>query len=129
MKWNDDIGFANLKQSMYKIYDKTNFQMFNPGIEVHPFEKELKIIITQVRDSSDYFELKNLTNGTTFKVNEAVSDSQNIILDGPNITNNGSQFLRNTNRGFIELEKGWNEFQINGANKATIEFVFPFYYL
>lgn len=128
MKWND-IGFANLKQSMYKVYDKTNFRIYNPGIEIHPFEQELKIVIKHVRNSTDYFQLKNLTNGSTFRVTESVSDDQEIILDGISMTSNGESFLSKTNKQYIRLSPGWNEFEITGATKATIEFEFPFYYL
>lgn len=128
MKWND-IGFANLKQSMYKIYDETNFRIYNPGIEIHPFEQELKIIIKHVRNSTDYFQIKNLTNDSTFRVTGSVSDDQEIILDGISITSNGDSFLSKTNKQYIQLAPGWNEFKITGATKATIEFEFPFYYL
>lgn len=128
MKWSD-IGFSNLKQSMYKIYDKRNFQVYNPGIAIHPFEQELKIIISKVVGSTSFFQLKNTTNDTVFRVNEAVEDSQIIVLDGINITNNGLPFLRHTNKKYIELAPGWNEFEITGSSRATIEFFFPFFYL
>lgn len=121
--------FGTLKQGIYKIYDKTSFLVYNAGnVAIHPFQQDLKITISQVVGSTNSFELKNNTNGTTFKVNEAVSDSQTIILDGANITSNGLQFLRKTNKQYIELSPSWNEFTILGADKATIEFGFPFYY-
>ena len=122
--------FARLKQTMYTVYDKTSFRVYNAGnVPIHPFQQDLKITIKQVRGSASYFELRNLTNGTVFRVNEAVSSAQTIVLDGPNITSNGLNFLRKTNKGFIELSHGWNDFQIYGASRATIEFYFRFYYL
>jgi len=121
--------FANLKQGIYTVYDKLNFRVYNAGnVPIHPFQQEFKITISQVIGSTEYFELKNATSGATFRINEAVSDSQVIVIDGPNITSNGLQYLRNTNKQYIELDPGWNEFEVKGADRATIEFDFPFYY-
>lgn len=258
MKWND-VGFANLKQSMYKIYDKTKFQVYNPGIEIHPFEQELKIKISDVvtegksveenyhryegsiveepnhytttqgtkvyfsfrgnklyfyhfaddrggiweyridgkisgristhidavpnsdlvapslgrqllaegledkehevilefkgadpknvvdnprgwvRHTDDNyktfeyysgsFELENKTTSDIFIVYDAITRTDEIILDGINVTKNGLQYFRKTNKKYITLNPGWNEFEITGANRATIEFDYPFYYL
>lgn len=121
--------FATNKQTLYKAFHRNRFSTYNAGnVPIHPFEQELKITISQVRGSTDYLELRNNTNGTVFRVNEAVSSGQTIMLDGPNITSNGLQFLRNTNKQFIELNPGWNEFEISGADRATVEFTYRFYY-
>ena len=64
-----------------------------------------------------------------FRINEFVSNDRTIMLDGANITSNGLQYLRQTNKGFIELDPGWNLFTISGASRAKIDFDFPFYYL
>lgn len=121
--------FATNKQTLYKAFHRNRFSTYNAGnVPIHPFEQELKIIITSVFGSTDFFELRNLTNNTVFRINEAVGNRQTIMLDGPNITSNGLQFLRNTNKQFIELDPGWNEFEISGADTATVEFIYPFYY-
>src|SRR5699024_4480203 len=95
---------------------------------IHPFEQYLSIDITGVEGSIDGFELLNKTTGDVFKVNEKVSNDSRIILDGPNITKNGLQYFRKTNRKYITLAPGLNEFSIGKAARARVKFDFRFYY-
>lgn len=128
--WGFGMGLIADDESLKYTHEGTSFRIYNAGnVPVHPFQQELKITISNVSGSSKEFELKNKTNGTTFKVNEEVKSNQVIVLDGPNITSNEIQFLRKTNKGFIELETGWNDFSIKGATSAKVEFSFLFYYL
>src|SRR5699024_10667300 len=102
---------------------------FNAGnVSIHPFEQELIIDITDVESSVDSFELINKTTGDVFKVNEKVSYDRHIELDGPNITRNGLQYFGKTNKEYITLAPGYNEFEINKAVKAKVKFDFRFYY-
>ncbi|MEC5422131.1 phage tail family protein [Virgibacillus sp. C22-A2] len=106
----------------------TSFRIYNAGnVPIHPFQQELKITISEVEGSTNYLQLQNVTNGTPFRVNEGVAN-QTIVLDGPNITSNGLQYLRNTNKEFIELETGWNDFELTGATSAKVEFDFRLYF-
>lgn len=110
-------------------FDTNSFQVYNGGnVPIHPFFQDLKITIDNVIGSTNYFELKNVTNGTTFRINEKVLESQQIILEGPTITSNGLQYLRKTNKTFIELSPGWNDFTTSGATSQEISFDFRFYY-
>lgn len=112
-------------------FSKMEFDIYNAGNVpfIHPFEQDLKIKISGVTGSTELLELRNKTNGTTFRVNEKVTNSKTILLDGPNITINSLQSFRKTNRKYIVLNKGWNEFEVTGATGAKVEFDFPFYYL
>lgn len=111
-------------------FNRMDLKIYNAGnVPIHPFEQKLKIKISDVVGSTNFLELKNKTNGTIFRVNEKVTSSKTIILDGPNITINSLQSFRKTNRKYILLDKGWNEFEIIGATGAKVEFDFPFYYL
>jgi len=128
--WGFGMGLIAEDEALKYTHTGTSFRIYNAGnVPIHPFQQDLKITIKQVLGSTGYLELRNLTNGTVFRVNEAVSSTQTIVLDGPNITSNGLNFLRKTNKGFIELSPGWNDFQIYGASRATVEFDFRFYYL
>ncbi|WP_077325793.1 phage tail domain-containing protein [Virgibacillus siamensis] len=124
--WTD---FARVRETMYnnRVYDA--FKIYNAGnIPIHPFEEELKIIIYNVEGSTSSFELQNTTNGSLFKVNEAVPNTVVIELDGPRIKKDGLAYLRNTNRKYIELSPGMNDFKITGATRADFQFIFRFYY-
>lgn len=128
--WGYGMGLIAEDESLIYTHSTNSFKIYNAGsASIHPFRQELKITITDVIGSTDYLQLKNVTNGSTFRVNEAVTSTQTILIDGPNITSNGLQFLRKTNKQFIELEPGWNEFTVTGATSATVSFDFPFYYL
>lgn len=110
-------------------FSRMDFKIYNAGnVPIHPFDQELKIRISNVVGSTEFLELKNKTNGTTFRVKEKVTSSQTVLLDGPNITINSLQSFRKTNRQYIELSEGWNEFEMLGATGAKVDFDFPFYY-
>lgn len=106
---------------VYKIYNAGN-------VEVHPFEQDLKITISDIQGSGKFFELQNQANGDVFRVNESVHSGNTIVLDGPNITSNSLAYLRKTNRQFISLVPGWNYFMIEGASGAKVSWDFRFYY-
>lgn len=127
-QWAFGMGIP-LGEDLKYTHEGNSFRIFNAGnVPVHPFEQDLKITISNVHGSDEYFELRNVTNNTVFRVTEPVSDTQNIVLDGPSVTSNSLAFLRSTNKQFIELVPGWNEFEITGASSAKISFDFRFYY-
>lgn len=107
-----------------------SFYIYNAGnVSVHPFEQDLKVTMQLINGSNDFFQLENKTNGSLFRVNEGVTIDKTIVIEGANATSNGLQYLRNTNKGFLSLEPGWNEFIMTGAERARVEFDFRFYYL
>lgn len=127
--WGFGMGLIDDPNSLVYAYTGTSFKVYNAGdVSIHPFEQDLKITISNILGANNGFTLKNKTNGTEFTVTEAVTSSKNIVIDGPNVTSNGLAFLRSTNKKFIELVPGWNEFEITGATDAKTEFDFRFYY-
>ena len=120
-----ELPFAETVDMINETFTGTSFQLNNDGVDIHPFEQELKITIKNI--NAPNFSLKNLTNGSEFKINSPVSNNQVIILDGPNVTSNGLAYLRETNMNFIELNQGVNLFQT--SHNATIEFEYRKYYL
>ena len=123
--WGEGMGILSNKESFKYRHNTRNFRIYNAGnIPIHPFQQDLRITITNLDATG--FTLKNLTNGSEFKINEEVTSNQTIVIDGANVTSNGLAFLRATNKQFIELETGWNEFETTAD--ATIEFDFRYYY-
>src|SRR5690625_1300705 len=127
--WGFGMGLIADDDSLIYTHTGTEFKIFNPGIEVHPFEQDLTIEISDVVGSTSYLQLENQTTGDIFRVTEAVNGNQLIKLDGPNITSNNLQYLRKTNRKYITLAPGWNNFRITGATSAKVSFDTRFYYL
>lgn len=128
--WGFGMGLLSDEESLIYTHTGTSFSIYNAGnVTIHPFMQDLKITIDNIQGASDGFELLNKTNGTSFKINEQVNANQEIVLDGPNITSNDLVIdPRMTNRGFIQLSPGWNEFELNGADNARTAFDFRFYY-
>lgn len=128
--WSFGMGLSFDDDSQKYTHTGKSFRIFNAGnVPIHPFEQELIVSITNVTGSTSFFELKNNTTGDAFRITEAVTSDKKIVLDGPNITINGLASLRKTNRKYIGLKAGWNDFTINGATSAKVDFSFRFYYL
>ena len=127
--WGFGMGLIDDPDSRKYTHTGTSFRIFNAGnVPIHPFDQDLKITITNVQGSTSFLQLRNDTNGTVLRVNEAVSSSKTIVSDGQSVTINGLNEFRKTNRQYIVLEPGWNQFSITGATNATVSFDTRFYY-
>lgn len=132
--WGFGMGLEADDVSLVYTYDlprfsRMEFDIFNAGNEpVHPFEKDFKIEISNVKGASDYLKLKNLTNESTLEITKGVSSNAVIVMDGATVTIDNLQALRDTTKEFIELDPGWNKFEIEGASAAKVAFDFRFYY-
>lgn len=127
--WGYGMGLLAEDDSLKYIHTANAFSIYNAGnVAIHPFQQELTITMTapSAVTTNSYLEFKNLTNGTTFRFNEQIFPNDEIVLDGPVITKNGLQALRDTNKQFIQLSPGWNHFEKNV--NVTVEFDFRFYY-
>lgn len=128
--WSYGMGLNYEDAAQLYSHQGTSFSIFNASdISIHPYEHDLKIEISEVVGSTEFLEIKNTTNNSMFKVNEAVGNELTIVIDGPNVTSGGSQYYRKTNKRFITLEPGWNHFTVSGASSIKILFDFRFYYL
>ncbi len=127
--WGYGMGLMYGEELQSYTHESDNFYIYNAGnVGIHPFEQHLTIDISDVEGSVNGFELINKTTGDVFRVNEQVNSDARILLEGPNITRNGLQYLRKTNRKYITLAPGLNEFNIGKASKARVKFDFRFYY-
>lgn len=117
-------------QYTHNVQRGKEFLIYNAGnVKIHPFQQFLRIEISDVVGYDSFFELKNETNGSVFRVNQRLTGSQRSVLDGANFTIDSLQSLRKTNRQFIGLESGVNMLSIQGAMSAKIKFDFRFNYL
>lgn len=105
----------------------TNFSLWNAGnVTVEPEFMELYIQINSVTSNGNLV-IKNITTGDEFKFEKNLS-KRHIVIDRMNIRNGTSNALRDTNRRFIKITPGKNEFQITGEAWNNIMFIFKFYY-
>ena len=70
-------------------------------------------------------EIRNKTTGDVFKVNAAFGGT--LIVDGMNTQLKGTNVFRDTNKRYISLASGKNDFEVIGQfTDITIDF--RFYY-
>lgn len=131
--WGFGMGLEAVDESLIYTHNATvnkPFFIYNAGnVSIHPFEQDFKMTIRNVQGSTDMFQITNLTNGSRARINVPVKPTDTIVYDGPNVTRNGLAFLRDTQKNFIELSPGWNNFRVHYCDSADIEFDFRYYYL
>ena len=115
----DGINSDNTK---YKFTER-NFSVWNGGnVTVEPETMYLKITATGTNGA---LEIRNKTTGDTFKVNAEFGGD--LVIDGMNTQLNGVNVFRDTNKRYIGLASGKNDFEIIGQfTNITIDF--RFYY-
>lgn len=131
--WAFGMGLETTDDSEL-IYNRSamvgkTFQIFNAGnVEVHPFETYFKLTIQNVVGASEKFQLLNLTNGSRLNITEPVKTTDKWVYDGPNILRNTQAAAKFTNKNFVHLDPGWNNFQIYYCDSAEVSFDFGFLY-
>lgn len=115
----DSINSDNTK---YKFTER-NFTVWNAGnVTVEPETMYLKITATGTNGA---LEIRNKTTGDTFKVNATFGGD--LVIDGMNTQLKGTNVFRDTNKKFISIDTGFNNFEVIGQfTDITIDF--RFYY-
>ena len=115
----DSINSDNTK---YKFTD-SNFSVWNAGnVAVEPEQMYLKITATGTNGKID---IRNKATGDTFKVNAAFGGD--LVVDRMSTLLNGVNVFRDTNKQYISLASGKNDFEVIGQfTDITIDF--RFYY-
>jgi len=121
-QWGYGMGLITVDSSLKYTHDTRTFRIYNAGnVGVHPFEQYLRVGVEGVAKG---YRLENSTTGDVFEVTGDISGG--LVIEGATVTNNGLQAFRDTNRRFITLAPGWNEFTQNMAKKVAFDF--RFYY-
>jgi len=121
--WSYGMGLLYEDDAQKYTHTAKEFAIYNAGnVGVHPFEQELSITIDNVVNG---YTLRNTTTGDEFKY---TGDKKGkLLLDGANMTLNGLQCFRDTNRQYITLAPGWNYFRQSRVKEVSLDF--KFYYL
>ena len=109
-------------------FTESNFSVYNAGnVTVEPESMYLRIIASVVT-SSNNFTIRNKTTGDEFVLNRS-SSGYHVRLIGM-IPSMGSinNIFRDTNRRFISLAPGDNEFEILNGTFNEISFDFKYLY-
>ena len=109
-------------------FTESNFTVYNAGnVTVEPESMYLRIIASEVTSSTN-FTIRNKTTGDEF-VLKRESNGSHVRLIGM-IPSMGSltNIFRDTNRRFIRLAPGDNEFEVLNGTFTEINFDFKKYY-
>ena len=105
----------------------SNFTVYNAGnVTIEPESMGIVIQITSATSSGN-LSLKNITTGEEFKLNKEITN-RNISLNGMNVRDGTINAFRDSNRRFISLAPGDNQFEITGATFSEVWFSFKYYY-
>ena len=122
----EDVGVQTLPT--IEGIDKNNkFTVYNAGnVTVEPESMFLELRCRFVQ-APDGFSIINNTTGDVFEFNYPVNGSH-IVLDRMNVRYGSVNGFRYSNRRFISLAPGNNEFEIIGATFESISINFKFLY-
>lgn len=127
--WQFEGG--NLSDSNIKYKHTTsNFKIYNGSTDaINPtlgYEMKIKINV----DAPSGFKLINKTTGDVFEYKKAIKKNSQLTIDGVHPLINNQRVGVDTNWGWINLDKGFNDIEITGKNlgSSTVEFVFNFVY-
>ena len=109
-------------------FTESNFTVYNAGnVTVEPESMMLNIIVNAVQ-STNNFTIRNKTTGEEIVLKRASTGSnfriQGMVVSLGSITN----IFRDTNRSFISLVPGDNQFEILNGTFGEIRFEFKYLY-
>lgn len=103
------------------------FSVWNAGnVAIEPEFMDLKIRLNYTY-SADGVTIKNLTTGETFELDVELNGSH-VVLDGISVMYGNINGLRKSNRKFIRLAPGLNEFEITADMYEEAIIDFKYYY-
>lgn len=108
-------------------HSTASFEIYNDGDEeIDPRAVPLQIIF---KGASTNLKITNTTTGEEWTYTGSSNVGDTITLDGIRAIKNGLSIFGDTNKKLISIAKGWNQFEINGANgEFEISFDFRSYY-
>ena len=125
-----DVGVSGSGRGMIPLLKRpstvNSFTVYNAGnVTVEPESMYLDIVFGDVR--GDSLTLKNKTTGETLVIN-AKTTGHVVRQQGMVIYVGGINRFRDTNRRFIRLLPGINEFEVTGSSYERVSVDFKFYY-
>ena len=123
----EDVGVQTLPT--IEGIDKNNkFTVYNAGnVTVEPESMYLELLFYYCTIPDGKMTVKNLTTGDVLEIN-SVENRMHIKQSGMKLTIGAVQRFRDTNRRFISLAPGDNQFEITGATFDEARFDFKYYY-
>ena len=127
-KWGYGMGLSSDKSEWKYKFTNTNPRFYNAGTEDIKLIQQKESIITLIaREKTNKIEIVD-ENGTIFSLQANIESGMAVRIKGSKITLVNTNVLQYTNRNFLTVKKGWNNWEVRGINKFEIEFDFRFLY-
>ena len=125
-----DVGVSGSGKSIIPLLKRPStvntFSVYNAGnVTVEPESMYLDIVFADTR--GDSITVKNKTTGEVLEIN-AKTTGHVVRQQGMVIYVGGINRFRDTNRRFIRLLPGINEFEVTGSSYGRVSVYFKFYY-
>ena len=106
----------------------TSFTVYNAGnVTVEPESMKLRIRFRNAKNLGE-IKLVNKTTGETFSTTSDVGLTRHYEINGMVVKSGARNIFRDTNRRFIRLAPGINEFDFSGATFDSLDFNFKYLY-
>ena len=131
VRWNDKWGYgmglsSDSSEWKYK-FTNTNPRFYNAGTEeIKLIQQKESLIRLKPKESVPWIEITDGT--TTFRLNRQTTIDSPLTLKGHQIRVNNANVLDQTNREFLTIKKGWNNWEVRGISDFEIEIDFRFLY-
>lgn len=123
----DDVG-VNIRPTISGKGLLTSFTVYNAGnVTVEPESMELRIRFRNAKNLGE-IKLVNKTTGETFSTTADVGLTRHFEITGMVVKSGAKNIFKDTNRHFIRLAPGINEFEFSGATFDSLDFNFKYYY-
>lgn len=133
VRWNDKWGYgmglsSDLSEWKYK-FTNINPRFYNAGTEEIKLIQQKESVIRLTARGSTANNLLDIDDGsTTFKIFRALKSGDVLEIKGHQVRLNGNNVLQDTNRNFLTIKKGWNDWDIRGLTDFVFEIDFRFLY-
>lgn len=127
-KWGYGMGLSSDSSEWKYKFTNTNPRFYNAGTEDIKLIQQKESIITLIaREQTNKVEIVD-ENGTIFSLQANIESGMAVRIKGSKVTLVTTNVLQYTNRNFLTVKKGWNNWEVRGINKFEIEFDFRFLY-
>ncbi|RIO25452.1 phage tail domain-containing protein [Staphylococcus saprophyticus] len=128
-KWQFEGGHLSDSNIKYK-HTASSFKIYNGSTDAINPTLGYEMLIKINADAPNGFKLTNHTTGDVFEYKKAIKKNSQLIIDGVHPLINNKRVGVDTNWGWINLDKGFNDIEITGKNlgTTTVEFIFNFVY-
>ena len=126
-KWGHGMGLSSDSSEWKYKFTNTNPRFYNAGTEdIKLIQQKESLIRLIPKESVPWIEITDGT--TTFRLNRQTTIDSPLTLKGHQIRVNNANVLHQTNREFLTIKKGWNNWDIRGLTDFVFEIDFRFLY-